>query len=137
MRRDGFTLIELLVVVAVITIVLAMTIPILRDSKKGANETAIIGTRKALVSANEQYRLRYGVYAPYAISLAPAVPQLLGNTTLGEYQSDYRTNGYTYSIQAWPRNPGVTADRSFWVDTSGVIRVNLTDHATSTDPPLK
>ena len=41
-----------------------------------------------------------------------------------------------YSITAGPLNPGVTGQRYFYTDQSGVIRVNTSAAASSTDNPL-
>jgi hypothetical protein len=41
-----------------------------------------------------------------------------------------------YSITAGPVNPGVTGQRYFFTDQSGVIRVNTSSAASSTDNPL-
>ena len=138
MRRDGFTLIELMIVVAVIAIILAIAIPSLQQSRKAATETAIIGTLKAIVSANEQYRIRYGFYADTLDDLAfEYLPQIMTpNSTLEKYDENYQSNGQTWSMPVWPKNPGVTADRAFYVDTSGVIRVELSGTATSLSPAL-
>ncbi len=138
MRRDGFTLIELMIVVAIIAIILAIAIPSLQQSRKAATETAIIGTLKAIVSANEQYRMRYGVYANPIDNLGiEYVPQIMPpNSTLEKYDENYQSNGVTWTMPVWPKVPGVTGDRSFYVDTSGVIRVELSGMASSLSPPL-
>ena len=137
MRRDGFTLIELMIVVAIIAIILAIAIPSLQASRKAATEAVIIGTLKSIVSANEQYRIRFGVYAnPIDALVAEYLPQLQNNTTLDKYDENYQSDGQTWTMPAWPKDPGVGGDRSFYVDTSGVIRVELSGTATSLSPAL-
>ncbi len=138
MRRGGFTLIELMIVVAIISIILAIAIPSLEQSRKAATEAVIIGTLRAIVSANEQYRLRYGVYANPLDDLAiDFLPQIMPpNTTLDKYDENYQSDGQTWTMPAWPKDPGVGGDRSFYVDTSGVIRVELSGTATSLSPAL-
>ena len=138
MRRDGFTLIELMIVVAIIAIILAIAIPSLQQSRKAATEAAIIGTLKAIVTANEQYRMRFGVYANPIDDLAiEFLPQIMPpNSTLDNYDENYQSNGVTWTMPVWPKVPGVTGDRSFYVDTSGVIRVELSGVASSLSPAL-
>jgi hypothetical protein len=41
-----------------------------------------------------------------------------------------------YSITASPITPGVTGQRYFFTDQSGVIRVNLSQIAASSDKPI-
>ena len=138
MRRDGFTLIELMIVVAIIAIILAIAIPSLQQSRIAATETAVIGALKAIVTANEQYRIRYGVYANPLDDLAfDYLPQIMPpNSTLDKYDENYRSNGQTWTMPVWPREPGKTGVRSFFVDTSGVIRVELSGTASSLSPAL-
>ena len=139
MRRGGFTLVELMIVVAIIAIIAAIAIPSLQESRKSAIESAAIQALRTMVTANEQYRLRYGEYADplYALTLEH-VPQFQpGNIVLQEYDQGYTTNGTNWWMPIWPVNPGVTADRSFYADSSGVIRYSLTGVASSTSPPLE
>ena len=48
------------------------------------------------------------------------------------------SNGYynDYTLNADPVNIGVTGQRHFFTNEPGVIRVNLTGPASTTDPPL-
>ena len=139
MRRDGFTLIELMIVVAIIAIIAAIAIPSIQASRKAALETAVIATLRAVVTANEQYRTRFGVYAdPIGILVMEYLPHFQqGNSVTEAYDGAYQANGgASWSLLFWPKNPGVTADRSFYVDISGVVRVEQSGVATSTSPPL-
>jgi prepilin-type N-terminal cleavage/methylation domain-containing protein len=54
-HESGFTLIELLVVIAVVGIVGAIAIPSLLRAKITANESAIIGSIRAVNSAQAAY----------------------------------------------------------------------------------
>jgi type IV pilus assembly protein PilA len=42
----------------------------------------------------------------------------------------------TYTVQANPISPGQTGQRYFFTDQSGVIRMNISRPAMSSDPPL-
>ncbi|HLU46888.1 MAG TPA: prepilin-type N-terminal cleavage/methylation domain-containing protein, partial [Planctomycetota bacterium] len=77
-RPQGFTLIELAIVVAILGILMAVALPTVRNAKKSAAAAQAVGALKTTFSVSEQYRLRYGVYAPsesdlISTGLLPAV----------------------------------------------------------------
>ena len=138
-ERSGFTLIELMIVVAIIAIIASIAIPSLQNSRKSAIEGKAIGTLKAIATSQEMYRTRFGTFAIDINSLASE--GYLVALSGGGYFPEYTLVGYAASPYAWamsiaPSSPGVTADRFFFVDVSGVIRVNSAGIATSTSPPL-
>ena len=134
----GFTLIELLLVITVITIIAVVSIPSFLAAKKASNEAAAISAMRALSSAQSQYRTRYGSYA--------SIPDLTATGTIDTSFSDGARNGFSFSVlassqDAWsvmasPLEIGVTGDRSFFVDESGVLRFAPGMSATSADMPI-
>ena len=126
-----------MIVVAIIAIVLAIAIPSLQNSRKAATEGVVVGTLRAIVTANQQYRIRHGVYAiPFDPLVFEYLPQVQDNETLENYEGEYQSNGETWSMSSWPKVPGETGDRAFFVDTSGVIRVEPSGTASSLSPAL-
>ena len=137
--QSGFSLLELLIVVAVIAIIASLAIPNLQSSKKAAFEAAAIAYMRTWTSGQELYRMRHGTYAD-------ADNQLVGDGFVGNPDPD--AQGYTFSIdnpagqtttwggRGWPTNAGVTGDRYFYIDNTGVIRWSLGGPASSASPPL-
>ncbi len=132
-----------MIVVAVIAIVSAMGLPNLLASKKSANETSAISYLRGIGAAQEAYRLRMGVYADGDETLVAAGFIAGQSTVLG--QNIIR--GYTFVVDApsrfeWfgnarPTDRGTSGDRSFFIDTSGVLRWAATGVANVNSPPLE
>jgi type IV pilus assembly protein PilA len=59
-EEDGFTLIELLIVVAIIAIIAAIAIPSLLRARVAANESAVIGDIRTVISSQAAYNSANG-----------------------------------------------------------------------------
>jgi type II secretion system protein G len=66
-RIRSFTLLELLIVVAIISILVAITIPRFLNAQIRANIARSVSDIHALISAQELYRADHNGYAPYGI----------------------------------------------------------------------
>jgi prepilin-type N-terminal cleavage/methylation domain-containing protein len=147
-RHDaGFTLIELLIVIGVIGIVCAITIPALLRAKITGNETAVLGSMRAVNSAQAAYAgaAANGNYANSFTVLVRACPGSshgfispdlagdpavktgysvqLGPGSLGAGEAD--CNGAAtsrgYYLTAVPLTIGRTGHRAFGSTSPGVI----------------
>jgi len=147
-KQKGFSLIELLIVVAIILIIAAIAIPNLLRSKMAANEASAVGSLRTINTSGVAFSITYGNFPTKLTDLGPSTAptstaaDLIDSALVTGTKSGY-TFSYTaastyqqYSIQAGPVNQGVTGQRYFFTDQSGVIRVNLSSPATSTDNPL-
>lgn len=138
--QKGFTLIELLIVIAVIAILAAIAIPNLLSSRKAANESSAIASLRTLVSAEETYRSRntpptYGTMAQ--LQQKSLIDSTLAAGTKSGYDfagSEITANTYTFKADPDDANSG---DRHFFVDQTGVIRVNGTAAATVASSPIQ
>jgi type IV pilus assembly protein PilA len=147
-KQKGFSLIELLIVVAIILIIAAIAIPNLLRSKMAANEASAVGSMRTINTSSVAFSTTYGNYPTKLSDLGPStaptstaadlIDSALVTGTKSGYTFSYSaaTPYQQYSIQAAPVNAGVTGQRYFFTDQSGVIRVNLSSPAAATDNPL-
>jgi type II secretory pathway pseudopilin PulG len=128
-----------MIVIAIIAIIAAVAIPNLLAAKKTANEAAAISALRTISTAQTRYRLRFGTYAPLAT--------LVTSSVIDDSFGDAQRNGYLFAepgavtafvwaTTASPLSPGVTGDRYFFVDESGVIRFRDGAIATPADNPI-
>jgi type IV pilus assembly protein PilA len=143
----------LLIVVAIILIIAAISIPNLLRSKEAANEASCVGSLRTLNEASITYSLTYGGYPAALTKLAPAatatstsadlISSVLAAGTKSGYSftwsagtTDASGNYLNYSIAAQPITPGVTGQRYFYTDQTGVIRGSTGGAATINSTPL-
>jgi type IV pilus assembly protein PilA len=147
-KQKGFSLIELLIVVAIILIIAAIAIPNLLRSKMAANEASAVGSLRTINTSSVAFSTTYGNYPHILGDLGPSTSptstaaDLIDSALVTGSKSGYSftytaaTPWQQYSIVANPTTPGVTGQRYFYTDQSGVIRVNLTAGAKSADNPI-
>ena len=150
-KQHGFSLIELLIVVAIILIIAAIAIPNLLRSKMAANEASAVATLRTLNTSAVAYSTTYGNYPTNLTDLGPATTP--SSTAADLIDSVLAVDpaiksGYTfvwtstgtppssYKLVATPVSQGVTGQRGFYTDQSGVMRADPTGAATATSTPL-
>jgi len=161
-KQKGFSLIELLIVVAIILIIAAIAIPNLLRAKMAANESSSVGSLRSINTANVSYASNYpsigfapamanlGGVSPCTVAV-PATACLIDDTLATAITAGTAKSGYFFTYAATasaglntaytnlgtPSNQGVTGQRNFFTDESGVIRYGLTGAATITSSPIQ
>jgi type IV pilus assembly protein PilA len=142
-RSRAFTLIELLMVIETMVVIMGMALPNFKMTRKAADETGAVSSLRQLSDAQELYRPRQNppCYAPSLQRLRAAglVDEVLANGSKSGY--DFMVNGIpglnTYAFTATASVQGSSGDRSFYVDHTGVIRMEDDASVSSISPPLQ
>ena len=153
-NQKGFSLIELLIVVAIILIIAAIAIPNLLRSRMAANEASAVGSLRTINTAEVQYLTTYQIgFSDSLAKLGPAATassttaDLIDSVLASQIKSGYsfsysagtpdaQGNINQYGVTATPVNAGVTGQRQFFTDQSGVIRANAAGTADANSTPI-
>jgi type IV pilus assembly protein PilA len=139
-NRLGFTLVEIMIVVAIIALLAAIAVPNLLRARANANEAAAVAAMKTLTSAAISYRAANFTYpldltSMVAAAVSPAyIDDVLGAGAKQGYNFTLAGSTDTFTVTAEPQTSGFTGNRRFFIDESGVMRVNISASATAGSP---
>jgi len=140
MKKFGFTLVEIMIVVAIIVLLAAVSIPGLLRARLNANEAAAVASLKTISWAAQTFRTSSSGYPANLSELSTTVPQyvdaVLGSGIKQGYNFTLIGEANSFNVTAEPATQNVTGVRSFFVDTSGVIRSSSNGTADGTSPAI-
>jgi type IV pilus assembly protein PilA len=142
--EKGFSLIELLVVVAIILIIAAIAIPSLVRAKMSANEAGAGESLRTITTGETTYaaacpdtgysaslqELNTGAICAGGKNIIDEVLGASDPSFKAGYKFTYVPNGSgaqntTFTVTALPIAPGISGNRGFFTDQTGVIRYSL------------
>ncbi len=127
-RRKGSNL-ALYAVGAVLLVGAAAVVPSLLRKPFICEGPGAISSMRTIATSEQSYKTtegsnRFGTLAQMSATSPRFVDSVLGSGTKSGYTFDLKVgaDGQTFTCRAAPARFGVTGNRCFWTDTSGVIR---------------
>ena len=132
LRGKGFDFMKRIFVVAVIIgLLLAMFVPAYLSVRFGQKENVVKGKLRTLYEASEIYRKiqRPAEYPESIVDLEKTLPPLIETESLDPKQLGYqfaydRLSDDRFSIVAKPKLKFLTGHHTFFIDETGIIRIN-------------
>jgi type IV pilus assembly protein PilA len=137
--QRGFSLIELLIVVAIIGIIAAIAIPYLESARQATKSASAINSMRTINSSQASYRSATGRYGTL-IELGNG--NYIADTSLrGGQKSGYTFNissatNLDYEAVADPVMDPSNVFQHYYINASGIIRIEVGAAATATSNPL-
>lgn len=138
--KRAFTLVEIMIVVGIIIVLIMLAVPNILRSRVNANEGAALGNLRAINNACQLYHLNKETYPDSLSELIepasnpPYIDSTLATGRKQSYEFIYNlVSTDHFTVNANPTATGLLKGRYFYMDESGVIRVNSTGPAGPND----
>ena len=138
--QRGFSLIELLIVVAIIGIIAAIAVPYLNSARQATQSASAVSSLRTINSAQNAYRQATGQYGTL-VQLGSGgyiADQNLANGQKSQYNFAVANNtDLNYEANADPLVDTNNSFQHYYIDASGVIRINVGAVASAASTPIQ
>ena len=143
--RTGFTLVEIMIVVAIVSLLATLAVSSALRARHNANEMAAVAACRTIATGCQTF---YANAIPHAYPTGlpdlvlpaaspPYIDSVLASGTKQGYVFTYTfIDAESFTLNADPNNLGKTGTRHFFVNESGIIRVNSDTQASLADPAV-
>lgn len=145
-KKKGFTLVEIMIVVAIVATLLVISFSSMLRARLNANETTAIAGCRAISTSGQNYYASSNphTYPPDLSALTapaanpPYIDSILASGTRQGYAFTYSlVDTEHFNLNVNPVSVGRTGNRYFFVNETGVIRANMSQPASATDPAVE
>jgi prepilin-type N-terminal cleavage/methylation domain-containing protein len=137
--QQGFSLIELLIVVAIISIIAAIAMPYLEQARQATRSASAVSSMRIINSAESSHYATNGRYGtlPELVNARLIIDPSLSVGVKSGYTFDVTTaTALDYEAVATPALDPTNSFQHYFVDGSGIIRVEVGVDATVASTPV-
>jgi len=137
--QRGFSLVELMIVMAIIGIIASIAVPYLEQARQASKSASAINSLRTINSAQASYRSamgQYGSLTDLGNASYIADPKLSGGEKSGYLFTIASATDLNYEAVADPVLDPLNAFQHYYIDASGVIRVEVGAAATTASAAL-